>query len=84
MKRIILHVDKLVLKGIDHTGANAVSAGMQAELQRLLTKPDATATLTDGGNRNRIRSQNVHITHGTDARAMGVIIAGSIVRGSQS
>ena len=80
MKRIIMHIDKLVLRGIDHADAAAVSAGVQADLQRLLAEPGAASPLTGGGHRYRITAGTVHVTHGTRGRAMGHAIAGSIVK----
>ena len=35
-QRIVLHIDRLVLRGIDRADAGAVSAAIQAELQRLV------------------------------------------------
>lgn len=41
MSRIVLHIDRLVLKGIDRADAAAVAAGVQAELARRLAAAGA-------------------------------------------
>ncbi|MCZ4304104.1 hypothetical protein O4G98_05105 [Zoogloeaceae bacterium G21618-S1] len=80
MTRIVLHIDKLVLTGIDRHDADAVAAGVQAELQRLLAQPGAAGTLTGGGDRRRIHAGAVSLTQDGGGRAMGQAIAGRIVQ----
>ena len=96
MKRIVVHIDRLVLRGIDAGDAAAVSAGVQAgveaELQRLLAEPGAAAQLASGGHRARIRAGAVTLTAnsaGGDSgqhmgHHMGEAIAGGIARGGRS
>ncbi|MCZ4312663.1 hypothetical protein O4H66_04545 [Comamonadaceae bacterium G21597-S1] len=80
MKRIVLHVDRLVLNGIDRTDAQALSAALQAELQRLLSVPGATTTMIAAGNQLRVRSAPVTLAPGGGMQA-GQAVAGSIVKG---
>lgn len=96
MKRIVVHIDRLVLRGIDADDAAAVSAGVQAgvqaELRRLLAEPGTAAQLATGGHRARIRAGAVTLTanstgSNTDhhmGHHMGQAIAGGIVRGGRS
>ena len=79
MRRIVLHIDTLVLRGIARADATAVSAGVQAELRRRLAEPGAARSLTEGGHRDRIRVGTVHVAAATGGRAMGRAIAGSLV-----
>ncbi|TVO67363.1 hypothetical protein [Denitromonas ohlonensis] len=81
MTRLVLHIDRLVLTGIDRHDADAVAAGVQAELQRLLAQPGALGTLTGGGDRARIGAGRVAVAHGGNGYATGQAIAGGIARG---
>lgn len=81
MTRLVLHIDRLVLTGIDRHDADAVAAGVQTELQRLLAQPGALGALTVGGDRPRIRAGAVPVAHGGNGHAMGQAIAGGIARG---
>ena len=80
MKRVVLHVDRLVLNGIDRTDAQALSAGLQVELQRLLSLPGATTTLLATGDQARVRAAPVTMAPG-DGLLAGRAIAGHIVKG---
>ncbi len=80
MKRIVLHVDRLVLSGIDRADAQALSAGLQAELHRLLSVPGATTTMLAAGDRARVRAAPVTMAPGGGLQA-GHAIAGHIVKG---
>jgi len=81
MTRIVVHIDRLVLTGIDRNDAATVAAGMQAELQRLLAEPGINRALTDTGHRLRIRVGAVPVAPGTTAQAMGRAIAGGVAQG---
>jgi hypothetical protein len=79
--RVLVHIDRLVLRGISRADAAAVSAGLQVQLQHLLAAPDAAGPLAAGGNRHRVRAGQVRISQRRGATAMGRAVAGSIVRG---
>lgn len=81
MKRIVLHIDRLVLNGVDRVDAQALSAGLQTELQRLLSVPGTTGPLAAAGDRVRVRGADVPMAADGDGRQMGHAIAGSIVKG---
>lgn len=53
--RLILHIDRLVLHGIDRAAAPAIAEQLQAELQRRLAEPGAAERLAAGGHRARLR-----------------------------
>ncbi|MFC3284030.1 hypothetical protein [Litchfieldella rifensis] len=83
MTRLVIHIDKLVLRGIDRSDAAAVSAGVQAELQRLLAEPGAASALIAGGDRYRLKAGPVPSAP-AGGRALGQAIAGGIVGGTRS
>jgi hypothetical protein len=39
VSRVVVHVDRLVLRGVDARDGQAVAAGLQAELTRMLAEP---------------------------------------------
>ncbi|PMR66878.1 hypothetical protein [Halomonas heilongjiangensis] len=84
MTRLVIHIDKLVLRGIDRSDAAAVAAGVQAELQRLLAEPGAASALIEGGDRSRLKAGAIQQAPATGGRALGRAIAGGIVGGTQS
>jgi hypothetical protein len=81
MKRVMLHINRLVLRGIDRADAQAVSAGLQAELQALLADPRVAGALVNGGNRARVHAGTVDSSADGSGRNMGKAIAGGIARG---
>jgi len=79
--RVLVHIDRLVLRGISRADAAAVSAGLRSQLQHLLAAPDAARALAAGGNHRRVRAGPVRISQRRGATTMGHAVAGSIVRG---
>ncbi|QID17619.1 hypothetical protein G3580_08160 [Nitrogeniibacter mangrovi] len=78
MTRIVIHIDALVLQGIDRRDADAVAAGVRAELARRLADPAAANTL--GTDTRRVDAGRVH-TGTTAGRSLGGALAGPILRG---
>jgi len=83
MTRIVLHIDRLVLRGIDRSDAAAVTARIQAELQRLLSASDTAQDIAGAGNRPRVAGK-VRLAAGSATRALGTAVAGRIVQGIKS
>ena len=83
MKRIVLHIGRLVLRGVDRSDAAAVSAALQAELQSLLG-PNGTSTLATQSSTHALQVGRVHLPHGTDPTALGRAVAGPIARASSA
>ena len=81
MSRVVIHIDTLVLRGIDRADARAVSAGVQAELQRLLATPGAAVALAAGGDRHRLITEPARLALGSSGAATGKRIAASIANG---
>jgi len=77
--RLVLHIDRLVLRGIERADAAVVSAGVRTELQRLLAAPDTARALAAGGSKYRVEAGEVRVARG--GGALGRAIAGGIARG---
>lgn len=79
MTRIVLHIDRLVLRGIDQADADAVTQALRDELRRQLEGGAAGAGLRASADRYRLDAGRVHIAHNDDAQALGRAIAARIV-----
>ena len=77
MKRIVLHIDRLVLRGVERGDAAAVSAALQAELQSLLS-PEGAGTLATQGSVHALQAGRVRLPPGADAPALGRALASRI------
>jgi len=84
MKRVIVHIDSLVLKGFRHEDRHAVAEGLSAELGRLLASPDAARQLGAQDGVSRLKIGAVRIGQGSQLGAVGVQAAQGIARGIKS
>ena len=75
--RVTLHIDRLVLRGVDPHDAAAVAQALRAELGSLLA-PDAGAALAAQGSAALRRVAPISLAPGTDAAALGRAVAGGI------
>jgi hypothetical protein len=72
MKRVIVHIDRLVLRGFDHEDRHAIAAGLQQELARLFAEPHAAQQLTARGDVSRMRVGSININPGSKPQGVGV------------
>ncbi|MGK2915379.1 MAG: hypothetical protein ACSLE5_13200 [Porticoccaceae bacterium] len=80
MKRVVIHIDSLVLKGFRHEDRHAIAEGLQQELSRLLANPRAVESLTGLGDQLRLKVSGVHIARGTKPQRVGAQVAQGIGR----
>lgn len=80
MKRVIVHIDSLVLRGFNHAERHAIAAGLQQELARLFADPHATQQLTTRGDVSRLRVGSININSGSKPQGIGVEAARGIGR----
>ncbi len=81
MTRVVVHIDKLVLRGIDRADAAAVSAGIRAQLKSLLVEPGVVVTLATAGNRSRIKAGTAQVDQACGASSVGRNIGNQIAKG---
>lgn len=81
MRRIVMHIDRLALRGLGRGDAPAVVAGLRSELQRLLAQPGAEAALVAQAGRATLRAGNAALPDGADAATLGRAVAGRIAGG---
>lgn len=80
MKRVVVHIENLVLKGFRYEDRYTIGAALEAELSRMLATPDAAQRITEFGNMPRMRIGNVAI--GSNApQQVGAETARAIGRG---
>ena len=85
MKRIVLHIDHLLLKGFQHADrhdiAHGIASGVQQELTRLFREPQAAGQLMQLGNTAKLSIGKVYISHDANPRRAGAQIARGISKG---
>jgi hypothetical protein len=78
MKRVVVHIDSLVLKGFRHEDRHAIAAGLQQELSRLLADSHAVQGLAGPGNISRLQVGRMHISRGSKPQRVGAQVAQGI------
>lgn len=81
MKRVVVHIDRLVLRGVVGGQDENFAHGLREELARQLADPQAVQQLAAGGNVARLRLGKVPIGDGADARQAGASIGRGIGKG---
>jgi hypothetical protein len=81
MKRVILEVGQLVLRGVAPAEANAVMRAVRAELGRRLAEPGAADALSRVGHRAELSLAPIQIGSGANSRALGTAVGSSVAGG---
>jgi hypothetical protein len=83
MKRVVVHIDELVLRGFHHEDRLAVAEGLRAELARHFAEPGAARDFAARGNLPRLEAGAIRIAPGARPSTVGTEAAQRIVRGSK-
>jgi hypothetical protein len=78
MKRVIVHIDRLVLKRFRAEDRQAIALGLQQELQRIFADRQTVSTLKAAGDVSRLKVAGVEIEHGAKPRRIGQKVARGI------
>jgi hypothetical protein len=70
MRRVIVDIDSLVLKGFRYEDRHAIKAAVQEELARVLAIPNAAARVAQLGSTPQMHIGNVNV--GTNAKPQQV------------
>lgn len=81
MKRVVLHIDSLVLKGFRHEDRQGIAEGLQQELARLFADPQAARQLSENGDVSRLRVGSIHISQNSKPQHIGSQVAQGIGKG---
>ncbi len=80
MRRVIVHIDRLVLRGFSRAERHAIAQGLRAELGVLLAEPLASAALTSQGDRDRILVGRVRVGASAGSAGVGARAARAITK----
>ena len=78
MKRVIVHIDRLVLKGFRHEDRHAIAAGLQQELGRVFADREVVSLLSTRGDVPRLQVSGVPVEHGAMPQLVGESVAQGI------
>jgi hypothetical protein len=81
MKRIVLNIDRLVLRGFADGERDGFAEGLRAELVRLLAVPDAVRQLASQDGVSRLKIGAVRVGQGANPATAGMRAARGITRG---
>ena len=81
MKRVVMHIDRLVLKGFRHADSHAIGEAMRGELSRLLADPATGARLAALGHVSRLHAGKVKLTQDAKPQRLGVSAGRAIAKG---
>jgi hypothetical protein len=71
MTRVVLHIDRLVLRGFDPGQRHAVAQGLQVELARQLGEPGAAQQWVSRGDVAQVAAGVVRVPPGTQPAGVG-------------
>lgn len=80
MTRVVVHIERLVLKDFRPQDGDAVAEGLQRELSRLLAEPGTAPQLAALGSLPRLRVGGVPLERGVGAQQIGERLAQGIGR----
>lgn len=78
MTRVVVHIDRLVLKGFRPRDAQAIASGLQQELSRAFAAPDAARRLAAMASVSRLQLHGVSVGPGATAQRVGQRVAQGI------
>lgn len=80
MKRLIVHIDRLVLNGFRREERHAIAAGLQQELARVFANQEAAWGLRNMGDLGRLRVHGVQFEAGSNPQQISASVAQGIVK----
>jgi hypothetical protein len=81
MKRVVVHVDRMVLNGFRNANANAIGEAMRGELARWLADPARGQRLASLGHVSRLDVGKVALTQDASPQRLGISAGRAIAKG---
>lgn len=78
MTRVVVHIDRLVLKGARPEDRHAIAQGLETELARVFGERDAVSRLRSLGDVPRMKVGGVAVEHGAVPQRVGQSVAQGI------
>jgi hypothetical protein len=82
MKRVIVHIDRLVLKGLGNGSAEAIAQGLQQQLAATLSGHGAVDALSSAGHIARLQMGPVAMSADASPVVVGHSLAHAIGKGA--
>ena len=79
MSRVVVHIESLILRGVDHRDRLRVAAGIREELARGLSSPATARAWATAVNARAPRSIQVRVSHDARPEQTGGAIARAVV-----
>jgi hypothetical protein len=80
MRRIVVHIDRLVLSGMSRADAPILGESLRGELARALTEPALTHRLGSGADIPHVHAGTIRVGPGAPPRATGTSAARAIAK----
>ena len=81
MRRAVVHIESLVLKGFQHSDQRALSEGLQEQLLRLLSQPATIEQLSRLGSIQDVHAGSFVVDPGSGLAHVGSNVATQICTG---
>jgi hypothetical protein len=78
VSRVVVHIDRLVLRGFRHEDQHGIAAGVQHELSRLFSDRETVSDLRRIGDVPRLRVGGVNVPQGSAPQRVGESVARAI------
>ena len=78
MKRVILHIDRLVLRGVSVDDQRSFESSLEEELARVLDNSLTLGSIRAGGAHEPLRRNHIHIPCDAGAYRVGKCVARGI------
>ena len=81
MKRVVVHIDRMVLNGFRHADSHAIGEGMRGELARLLADPATGERLASLGHVSSLHVGKVRLAQDAKPQRLGISAGRAIAKG---
>ena len=81
MKRVVVHIDRLVLEGFRNADSHAIGEGMRGELARLLADPPVAKRLASLGHASSLHAGKVRLAQDAKPQRLGISTGRAIAKG---
>ena len=81
MKRVIVNIDSLVLKGFRYEDRHTIAAAVQEEITRVLAAPDAASHVAQLGSTPQMRIGNVSVGANAKPQQVGTATGRAVGKG---
>jgi hypothetical protein len=81
MKRVVVHIDRMVLRGFGNADAHAIGEAMRGELAGLLARPAMGERLAALGHVSSMDAGKVRLAHDAKPQRLGISAGRAIAKG---